>query len=107
MRISDWSSDVCSSDLEVIAAAEAKGMLMLDAPVSGGVAGAENAALTFMVGGSDAAFARAKPVLEAMGKNIVHAGGAGNGQVAKVRSEARRVGKESVSTGRTRWSPEP
>src|SRR3546814_17271124 len=84
MRISDWSSDVCSSDLEVIAAAEAKGMLMLDAPVSGGVAGAENAALTFMVGGSDAAFARAKPVLEAMGKKIVHAGGAGNGKVAKV-----------------------
>lgn len=69
---------------EVIAAAEAKGMLMLDAPVSGGVAGAENAALTFMVGGSDAAFAKAKPVLEAMGKKIVHAGGAGNGQVAKV-----------------------
>src|SRR3546814_260130 len=69
---------------DVIAAAEAKGMLMLDAPVSGGVAGAENAALTFMVGGSDAAFARAKPVLEAMGKKIVHAGGAGNGQVAKV-----------------------
>src|SRR3546814_9553593 len=65
---------------EVIAAAEAKGMLMPDAPVSGGVAGAENAALIFMVGGSDAAFARAKPVLEAMGKKIVHAGGAGNGQ---------------------------
>lgn len=69
---------------EVIAAAEAKGMLMVDAPVSGGVAGAENAALTFMVGGSDAAFAKAKPLLQAMGKKIVHAGGAGNGQVAKV-----------------------
>lgn len=69
---------------ETIAAAEAKGMLMLDAPVSGGIAGAENAALTFMVGGSDAAFAKAKPILEAMGKKIVHAGGAGNGQAAKV-----------------------
>lgn len=69
---------------ETIAAAEAKGMLMLDAPVSGGIAGAENAALTFMVGGSDAAFAKAKPILEAMGKKIVHAGGAGNGQTAKV-----------------------
>ena len=69
---------------EVIAAAEAKGMLMVDAPVSGGVAGAENAALTFMVGGTDAAFGKAKPLLEAMGKKIVHAGGAGNGQVAKI-----------------------
>jgi len=69
---------------EVIAAAEAKGMRMLDAPVSGGVAGAENAGLTFMVGGTADAFAAAKPVLEAMGKKIVHAGGAGNGQVAKV-----------------------
>lgn len=69
---------------ETIAAAEAKGMLMLDAPVSGGIAGAENAALTFMVGGSDEAFAKAKPLLEAMGKKIVHAGGAGNGQTAKV-----------------------
>lgn len=68
---------------EVIKAAEAAGMLMLDAPVSGGAGGAENAALTFMVGGSDAAFAAAKPALEKMGKKIVHAGGAGNGQVAK------------------------
>ncbi|HLT78052.1 MAG TPA: 3-hydroxyisobutyrate dehydrogenase [Ferrovibrio sp.] len=69
---------------EVIAAAEARGMLMVDAPVSGGVAGAENATLTFMVGGTEAAFAKAKPLLEAMGKKIVHAGGAGNGQVAKI-----------------------
>ncbi|WP_298725233.1 3-hydroxyisobutyrate dehydrogenase [uncultured Ferrovibrio sp.] len=69
---------------EVIQAAEAKGMMMLDAPVSGGVAGAENAALTFMVGGREEAFFKAKPILEAMGKKIVHAGGAGNGQVAKI-----------------------
>ncbi|HWP25335.1 MAG TPA: 3-hydroxyisobutyrate dehydrogenase [Xanthobacteraceae bacterium] len=68
----------------VAAAAEAKGFAMLDAPVSGGVAGAQAATLTFMVGGSGEAFARAKPVLEAMGKNIVHAGGAGNGQAAKI-----------------------
>ena len=57
---------------------------MLDAPVSGGVAGAAAASLTFMVGGSEAGFARARPVLEAMGKTIVHAGPAGNGQAAKI-----------------------
>ena len=68
----------------VAEAAEAKGLPILDAPVSGGVAGAQAATLTFMVGGSDEAFARARPVLEAMGKNIVHAGGAGNGQAAKI-----------------------
>jgi 3-hydroxyisobutyrate dehydrogenase len=64
--------------------AEAKGLAMLDAPVSGGVGGAEAGSLTFMVGGTDAAFARAKPVLDAMGKTIVHAGPSGNGQVAKL-----------------------
>lgn len=80
----DSSTIDVKSAREAIAAAEAKGMLMVDAPVSGGVAGAENAALTFMVGGSDAAFAKARSVLEAMGKKIVHAGGAGNGQVAKI-----------------------
>ena len=57
---------------------------MLDAPVSGGVGGAQAGTLTFMVGGSDAAFARAQPILETMGKTIVHAGGAGNGQAAKI-----------------------
>jgi 3-hydroxyisobutyrate dehydrogenase len=59
-------------------------MLMLDAPVSGGVAGAAAATLTFMVGGPDEAFAKAKPVLEAMGKTVVHAGSAGAGQAAKI-----------------------
>ena len=68
----------------VFAAAEAKGLAMLDAPVSGGVGGAQGATLTFMVGGADAAFVRAKPILEKMGKTIVHAGGAGNGQAAKI-----------------------
>src|SRR5205085_10756389 len=57
---------------------------MLDAPVSGGVAGAQAATLTFMVGGSEQAFVRAKPLLEAMGKTIVHAGPSGNGQAAKI-----------------------
>ena len=54
-----------------------KGYPMVDAPVSGGVGGAEAGTLTFMVGGSEADFARAKPVLEKMGKTIVHCGGAG------------------------------
>jgi 3-hydroxyisobutyrate dehydrogenase len=69
---------------EVAAAAGAKGLLMVDAPVSGGVGGAQGGTLTFMVGGTDEAFAKAKPILEAMGKTIVHAGGAGNGQAAKI-----------------------
>ena len=68
----------------VAAAAAAKGFSMLDAPVSGGVAGAQAATLTFMVGGADAAFAKAEPVLANMGKNVVHAGVAGAGQAAKI-----------------------
>lgn len=64
--------------------ARARGFEMVDAPVSGGVAAAAGGTLTFMVGGSDTGFAEAKPILEAMGKTIVHAGGAGNGQVAKI-----------------------
>jgi 3-hydroxyisobutyrate dehydrogenase len=69
---------------EVAQAAEEQGLAMIDAPVSGGVAGALAASLTFMVGGSPEAFERARPVLEKMGKTIVHAGGAGNGQAAKI-----------------------
>jgi 3-hydroxyisobutyrate dehydrogenase len=65
-------------------AAAKRGFDMLDAPVSGGVGGAAAATLTFMVGGSAAGFARARPVLEGMGKTIVHAGPAGNGQAAKI-----------------------
>ncbi|MDI7861776.1 3-hydroxyisobutyrate dehydrogenase [Rhizobiaceae bacterium n13] len=56
----------------------------LDAPVSGGTGGAAAGTLTFMAGGSDEAFARAKPLLEAMGKKIVHCGGDGAGQAAKI-----------------------
>ena len=59
-------------------------MLSLDAPVSGGVGGAEAATLTFMAGGSKEAFDKAKPVLEAMGKRVVHCGDAGAGQAAKI-----------------------
>ncbi len=60
------------------------GLLMVDAPVSGGVKGASDATLTFMVGGSPAAFAAASPYLEAMGKKAVHCGDAGAGQAAKI-----------------------
>ena len=69
---------------DVAAAADKNGLAMLDAPVSGGVGGAQAGTLTFMVGGRDEAFARAKPIFEKMGKTIVHAGGAGNGQAAKI-----------------------
>jgi len=68
----------------VAADAARRGFDMLDAPVSGGVAGAAAASLTFMVGGSEAGFARVLPVLQAMGKTIVHAGPAGSGQAAKI-----------------------
>ncbi len=64
--------------------ADSRGFAMLDAPVSGGVSGASGGTLTFMVGGAQAAFDRARPVLAAMGKTIVLAGNAGAGQAAKV-----------------------
>jgi 3-hydroxyisobutyrate dehydrogenase len=69
---------------EVAMDAKAKGCPMIDAPVSGGVGGAEAGTLTFMVGGDAADYEAAKPILQAMGKNIVHCGGIGNGQVAKI-----------------------
>ncbi|MDR3534137.1 MAG: 3-hydroxyisobutyrate dehydrogenase [Rhodopila sp.] len=80
----DCSTIDVDSARTVTAAAEEAGLAMLDAPVSGGTAGAQNGTLTFMVGGSDEAFARGKPVLEAMGKNIFHAGGPGAGQAVKI-----------------------
>ncbi len=61
-----------------------RGLLMLDAPVSGGVAGAAAASLTFMVGGAAGAFAKAEPILRCMGKAVIHAGDAGAGQAAKI-----------------------
>ena len=64
--------------------AAAAGYAMVDAPVSGGIAAANAGTLTFMVGGSDAAFAKAEPILAAMGKAVIHAGASGAGQAAKI-----------------------
>ena len=80
----DSSTIDIDSARAVAAAAEKAGFAFLDAPVSGGVGGAEAGTLTFMCGGSEDAFARAKPILEKMGKKIVLAGAAGAGQAAKI-----------------------
>jgi 3-hydroxyisobutyrate dehydrogenase len=80
----DCSTIDVESARTVAAAAKRAGFDMLDAPVSGGTAGAEAASLTFMVGGEPAVFGRAQPLLSAMGRTIVHAGPAGNGQAAKI-----------------------
>ena len=80
----DCSTIDIDSARAVHAAAKDAGFDFLDAPVSGGVGGAEAGTLTFMCGGSEQAFERAKPVLENMGKRIVLAGGAGAGQAAKI-----------------------
>jgi 2-hydroxy-3-oxopropionate reductase len=61
-----------------------RGVMMLDAPVSGGVAGARGAKLSIMVGGEEAGFARAQPILQAMGTKVVHVGAVGNGQTVKL-----------------------
>jgi 3-hydroxyisobutyrate dehydrogenase len=75
--------DVDSARAAHALAAERK-LLSLDAPVSGGTGGAKAGTLTFMCGGTEEAFAAAKPILEKMGKRIVHCGGAGAGQAAKI-----------------------
>lgn len=80
----DCSTIDVATAREVIALAEAAGYDMVDAPVSGGIAAANGGTLTFMVGGSDAAYKRAEPILQAMGKTVIHAGAAGNGQAAKI-----------------------
>ena len=80
----DCSTIDVASARETIAAAEAKGYKMVDAPVSGGIAAAEGGTLTFMAGGSAEAFALAQPFLDVMGKAVIHAGGAGAGQAAKI-----------------------
>ena len=64
--------------------AEAAGLLAVDAPVSGGIGGASAGTLTFMAGGSDAGFAKAKPLFDIMGQKAVHCGPSGNGQAAKI-----------------------
>ncbi len=79
----DSSTIAAETSRQVGKAAAEKGIKFLDAPVSGGVGGATAGTLSFIVGGSAADFAQAKPLLENMGKNIFHAGEAGAGQVAK------------------------
>lgn len=80
----DSSTIDVQSARDVIAMAAKKGIDMVDAPVSGGVGGAQAGTLTFMVGGSQEAFNKAKPILDLMGKKIFYAGGPGNGQAAKI-----------------------
>ncbi len=80
----DCSTIAPAAARKVAAAAQARGLDMLDAPVSGGTAGAAAGSLTFIVGGEEKTLERARPLLEAMGKNIFHVGESGAGQVAKI-----------------------
>jgi 3-hydroxyisobutyrate dehydrogenase len=80
----DCSTIDVDSARHVAALAQKAGFDMVDAPVSGGVGGATAGTLTFMVGGPEGAFAKAKPILEKMGKNIVHTGASGAGQAVKI-----------------------
>lgn len=80
----DCSTIDVDSARAVIEQARAASYLMVDGPVSGGIAAAEAGTLTFMVGGTEEAFKRAQPFLEIMGKTVIHAGGAGAGQAAKI-----------------------
>ena len=80
----DCSTIDVATARDIQKAAAASGFDYLDAPVSGGVAGAAAGTLTFMVGGAQAAFDRAEPILKAMGKAAIHTGGPGNGQAAKI-----------------------
>ncbi|WP_268747124.1 3-hydroxyisobutyrate dehydrogenase [Sphingomonas sp. RIT328] len=80
----DCSTIDVATARRVAAAAEERGLVAVDAPVSGGIAAAQAGTLTFMVGGPDAAYARAEPILSAMGKAVIHAGGNGAGQAAKI-----------------------
>jgi 3-hydroxyisobutyrate dehydrogenase len=78
-------------------AAQAKGLAMVDAPVSGGIAAANAGTLTFMAGGSAEAFARAEPFLSDMGKAVIHAGASGAGQAAKICNNMI-LGAEMIAT---------
>jgi 3-hydroxyisobutyrate dehydrogenase len=82
--ICDCSTIDVNTAREVAKAALALGHDMVDAPVSGGVKGAELASLTFMVGGAKNAFDKIKPILDVMGENIFHTGNSGTGQAAKI-----------------------
>ena len=80
----DCSTIDVATARKVAVAADAAGYAMVDAPVSGGIAAANAGSLTFMVGGSDEAFARAEAILTIMGKAVIHAGASGAGQAAKI-----------------------
>ena len=80
----DCSTIDVATAREEIEKAAGDGYAMADAPVSGGIAAAEGGSLTFMVGGTSEAFERARPFLEIMGKAVIHAGGPGSGQAAKI-----------------------
>ena len=80
----DCSTIDVATAKRVAEAARAKGITAVDAPVSGGIGAANAGTLTFMVGGSDDAFARAQPILSSMGKAVIHAGANGTGQAAKI-----------------------
>ncbi|MBS0451512.1 MAG: 3-hydroxyisobutyrate dehydrogenase [Proteobacteria bacterium] len=80
----DCSTIAAATSRKVAEAAAKRGIAMIDAPVSGGTGGAIAGTLTFMVGGEASDLERARPVLEKMGANIFHAGGAGAGQTAKI-----------------------
>ena len=112
----DCSTIAPASARKVADAAADRGLAMIDAPVSGGTAGAQAGTLTFIVGGPDATLERARPYLQAMGRNIFHCGDSGAGQVAKLcNNMALGVahgldpkvlsGMMAVSTGRS-WATE-
>ena len=94
----DCSTIDVATAKRVAEAAVAKGLVAVDAPVSGGIAAASAGTLTFMVGGSEDAFARARPVLAAMGRAVIHAGENGAGQAAKICNNML-LGATMVATG--------
>ncbi len=93
----DCSTIDVATAKEVAQMAADRGLAAVDAPVSGGIAAANAGTLTFMVGGSDEAFARAQPILGAMGKAVIHAGANGAGQAAKVCNNMI-LGAEMIAT---------
>jgi 3-hydroxyisobutyrate dehydrogenase len=97
MLLLDCSTIDVATAKEVAQMAADRGLVAVDAPVSGGIAAANAGTLTFMVGGSDEAFARAQPILAAMGKAVIHAGANGAGQAAKVCNNMI-LGAEMVAT---------
>jgi 3-hydroxyisobutyrate dehydrogenase len=93
----DCSTIDVATARRVAEAARAKGLAAVDAPVSGGIAAANAGTLTFMVGGDEDAFARAEPYLSDMGRAVIHAGGNGAGQAAKICNNML-LGAEMVAT---------